>query len=90
MSVARDDLGRAARKRGIEGQVTIIRHFRIRCIVLLKKCVTVVITMAFNLLRLLINFIKCRKCGSADTVCYMYGIRIRVVMGGLEYVSLII
>ena len=38
MAVARDDLRRAARKRGIEGQVTIIRHFRIRCIVLLKKC----------------------------------------------------
>ena len=32
MAVARDDLGRAARKRGIEGQVTIIRHFGIRCI----------------------------------------------------------
>ena len=32
MEVARDDLGRAARKRGIEGQVTIIRHFGIRCI----------------------------------------------------------
>ena len=31
MAVARDDLGRAARKRGIEGQVTIIRHFGIRC-----------------------------------------------------------
>ena len=30
MAVARDDLGRAARKRGIEGQVTIIRHFGIR------------------------------------------------------------
>ena len=30
MAVARDDLGRAARKRGIEGQVTIIRHFEIR------------------------------------------------------------
>ena len=33
MAVARDELGRAARKRGIEGQVTIIRHFGIRCIV---------------------------------------------------------
>ena len=32
MAVARDDLGRAARKRGIVGQVTIIRHFGIRCI----------------------------------------------------------
>ena len=32
MPVARDDLGRAARKRGIEGQVTINRHFGIRCI----------------------------------------------------------
>ena len=32
MAVARDDLVRAARKRGIEGQVTIIRHFGIRCI----------------------------------------------------------
>ena len=32
MAVARDDLGRAARKRGIEGQITIIRHFGIRCI----------------------------------------------------------
>ena len=32
MAVARGDLGRAARKRGIEGQVTIIRHFGIRCI----------------------------------------------------------
>ena len=31
MAVARDDLGRAARKRGIEGQATIIRHFGIRC-----------------------------------------------------------
>ena len=31
MAVARDDLGRAARKRGIEGQVIIIRHFGIRC-----------------------------------------------------------
>ena len=31
MAVARDDLGRAARKRGIEGQVTTIRHFGIRC-----------------------------------------------------------
>ena len=31
MAVARDELGRAARKRGIEGQVTIIRHFGIRC-----------------------------------------------------------
>ena len=37
MAVTRDDLGRAARKRGIEGQVTIIRHFGIRCIVLLEK-----------------------------------------------------
>ena len=33
MAVARDDLGRAAWKRGIEGQVTTIRHFGIRCIV---------------------------------------------------------
>ena len=33
MAVTRDDLGRAARKRGIEGQVTIIRHFGIRCMV---------------------------------------------------------
>ena len=32
MAVARDGLGRAARKRGIEGQVTTIRHFGIRCI----------------------------------------------------------
>ena len=32
MAVAQDDLGRAARKRGIEGQVTPIRHFGIRCI----------------------------------------------------------
>ena len=32
MAVARDDLGRAARKRGIDGQVTIIRQFGIRCI----------------------------------------------------------
>ena len=32
MAVARDDLGRAARKRGIEGHVTIISHFGIRCI----------------------------------------------------------
>ena len=32
MAVARDDLGRVARKRGIEGQVTIIRHFGSRCI----------------------------------------------------------
>ena len=32
MAVARDDLGRAARKRGIEGEVTTIRHFGIRCI----------------------------------------------------------
>ena len=31
MAVARDDLGRVARKRGIKGQVTIIRHFGIRC-----------------------------------------------------------
>ena len=31
MAVARNDLGRAARKRGIEGQVTTIRHFGIRC-----------------------------------------------------------
>ena len=31
MAVTRDDLGRAARKRGIEGQETIIRHFGIRC-----------------------------------------------------------
>ena len=31
MAVARDDLGRPARKRGIEGQETIIRHFGIRC-----------------------------------------------------------
>ena len=33
MAVARDDLGRAARKRSIEGQVTIVRHFGIRCII---------------------------------------------------------
>ena len=33
MAVARNDLGRAVRKRGIEGQVTTIRHFGIRCIV---------------------------------------------------------
>ena len=32
MAVARDDLGRAARKRGSEGQVTTIRHFGIRFI----------------------------------------------------------
>ena len=32
MAAARDDLGRAVRKRGIEGQVTTIRHFGIRCI----------------------------------------------------------
>ena len=32
MAVARDDLGEVARKRGIEGQVTTIRHFGIRCI----------------------------------------------------------
>ena len=32
MAVARDDLRRAARKRGIEGQVTTIRNFEIRCI----------------------------------------------------------
>ena len=32
MTVARDDLGRAAWKRGIEDQVTTIRHFGIRCI----------------------------------------------------------
>ena len=32
MAVARYDLGRAARKRGIEGQVTIIPHFGIRCV----------------------------------------------------------
>ena len=31
MVVARDDLGRAGRKRGIEGQVITIRHFGIRC-----------------------------------------------------------
>ena len=31
MAAPRDDLGRAARKRGIEGQVTTIRHFGIRC-----------------------------------------------------------
>ena len=31
MALARDDLGRAARKRGIESQVTTIRHFGIRC-----------------------------------------------------------
>ena len=31
MAVARDDLGRVARKRVIEGQVTIIRHFGNRC-----------------------------------------------------------
>ena len=31
MVVTRDDLGRAARKRGIEGQVTTIRHFGISC-----------------------------------------------------------
>ena len=37
MAVARDDLGRAARKRGIEGQVTIIRHFGIRCIPCMKQ-----------------------------------------------------
>ena len=36
MAVTRDDLGRAARKRGIEGQVTIIRHFGIRCIALFQ------------------------------------------------------
>ena len=29
IAVARDDLGRATRKRDIEGQVTIIRHFGI-------------------------------------------------------------
>ena len=32
MAVARDDLGRAAWKRGIEGQVTTTRHFGIRFI----------------------------------------------------------
>ena len=32
MAVARDDLGRAARKRGIEGQATTIRHFGVKCI----------------------------------------------------------
>ena len=32
MAVARDDLGKAAWERGIEGQVTTIRHFGIRCI----------------------------------------------------------
>ena len=32
MAVAQDDLGRAVRKRGIEGQGTTIRHFGIRCI----------------------------------------------------------
>ena len=32
MAVPRDDLGKAARKRGIEGQVAIIVHFGIRCI----------------------------------------------------------
>ena len=37
MAVARDDLGRAARKRGIEGQVTIIRHFGIRCMLKLLQ-----------------------------------------------------
>ena len=31
MEVAWDDLGRVAWKRGIEGQVTTIRHFEIRC-----------------------------------------------------------
>ena len=31
MAVARDNLGKVARKRGIEGQVTTIRHFGIRC-----------------------------------------------------------
>ena len=40
MAVARDDLRRAARKRGIEGQVTIIRHFGIRCIRLLSPLST--------------------------------------------------
>ena len=37
MAVARDALLRAARKRGIEGQVTIIRHFGIRCITQYKQ-----------------------------------------------------
>ena len=37
MAVARDDLGRAARKRGIEGQVTTIPHFGIRCILVRRK-----------------------------------------------------
>ena len=32
MAVTRDDLGRAAWKRGIEGQLITIRHFGIRCI----------------------------------------------------------
>ena len=32
MAVTWDDLGRAAWKRDIEGQVTAIRHFGIRCI----------------------------------------------------------
>ena len=32
MAVARDDLEKAAWKRGIEGQVTIIRQCGIRCI----------------------------------------------------------
>ena len=34
MAVKKVDLGRAARKRGIEGEVTTIRHFGIRCIIL--------------------------------------------------------
>ena len=33
MAVARDDLERAGRKRGIEGQETTMRHFGIRCMI---------------------------------------------------------
>ena len=33
MAVTWDDLGRAAWKQGMEGQVTTIRHFGIRCMI---------------------------------------------------------
>ena len=38
MAVARDDLGRGARKRGIVEQVTIIRRFGIRCFAKIVAC----------------------------------------------------
>ena len=39
MVVARDGLGRAARKRGIEGQITTTRHFGIRCMADIKRII---------------------------------------------------